>query len=227
VTTPELASLALLHEPARRSLYDWVVVQHRPVGREEAARAVGITRSLATFHLDRLVDGGLLLADYRRLNGRTGPGAGRPARVYWRSPREISVSVPERRYELAARVMVEALEKSARPGGKVREAAREIGQSIGATARGRAGARSSLRSALEANGYEPTEPDAEGVIRLRNCPFHALVEEHRPLVCDMNLALAEGIADAVGVDRRLQPRLDPRPGYCCVAFGPPRGRRTA
>jgi predicted ArsR family transcriptional regulator len=227
VTTSELASLALLDEPARRSLYDWVVAQDRPVGREEAARAVGITRSLATFHLDRLVDGGLLVADYRRLNGRTGPGAGRPARVYWRSPREISVSVPERRYELAARVMVEALEKSARSGAKVREAAREVGQSIGSTARGRAGARSSLRSALEANGYQPTAPDADGVIRLRNCPFHALVEEHRPLVCDMNLALAEGIADAMGIDGRLRPRLDQRPGYCCVAFGPPTGRRTA
>ena len=227
MTTSELASLALLDEPVRLRLYEWAVAQARPVGREEAARAVGISRSLATFHLDRLVDGGLLDADYRRLNGRTGPGAGRPARVYWRSPREISVSLPERRYELAARVMVEALEKSARAGRSVREAAHGVGETIGSAARGRT-ARSSLRSALSENGYEPTQPDADGVIRLRNCPFHALVEEHRPLVCDMNLALAEGIADAIGADASLRPRLDPQPGYCCVTFGPADGgRRTA
>ena len=221
MTTSELASLALLDEPVRLRLYEWAVAQARPVGREEAARAVGVSRSLATFHLDRLVDGGLLVADYRRLNGRTGPGAGRPARVYWRAPREISVSLPERRYELAARVMVEALEKSARAGGNVRQAAREVGQRIGS-------AEPSLRSALADNGYEPTEPDEEGVIRLRNCPFHALVDEHRPLVCDMNLALVEGITDAIGSDASLRPRLDPQPGYCCVAFGPEaEGRRTA
>ena len=198
----------------------------RRAGAPRRARGSGPSgrglRSLATFHLDRLVDGGLLVADYRRLNGRTGPGAGRPARVYWRSPREISVSVPERRYELAARVMVEALEKSARAGRNVREAAREVGQRIGSAAE------PSLRSALADNGYEPTEPDDEGVIRLRNCPFHALVDEHRPLVCDMNLALAEGITDAIGADASLRPRLDPQPGYCCVTFGPEaEGRRTA
>ena len=95
-----LAALQLLDEPVRRKLYDWVVDQPGAVGREAAASAVGVSRGLAAFHLDKLVDAGLLEASYQRLSGRVGPGAGRPARVYRRSGREFSVTVPERRYEL-------------------------------------------------------------------------------------------------------------------------------
>ncbi|HEY9378556.1 MAG TPA: helix-turn-helix domain-containing protein, partial [Jiangellaceae bacterium] len=87
---PGLLALGLLVEPVRRDLYDWVVAQGRPVGREESARALKITRALATFHLDRLAAAGLLESGYRRLSGRVGPGAGRPARVYWRADREFS-----------------------------------------------------------------------------------------------------------------------------------------
>ncbi len=65
--------MSLLDEPARHRLYDWVVAQARPVGREEAAKAAKITRSLATFHLDRLAEAGLLEAGYRRLSGKVGP----------------------------------------------------------------------------------------------------------------------------------------------------------
>lgn len=212
VTDSDLAAIALLDEPVRRRLYDWVVGEARPVGREEASRALGITRALAAFHLDRLVEGGLLDADYRRLNERRGPGAGRPARVYWRAPREVSVSLPERRYDLAARVMASALEASPRVGRRLREVARQIGREASDPA-------ATLKSALEAQGYEPAAPDAGGVVRLRNCPFHALVEEHRPLVCSMNLALTEGMTEAVG-ETAYRPVLDPVPGYCCVAFVP-------
>jgi predicted ArsR family transcriptional regulator len=223
-TDPDLASVALLDEPKRRAVYDWVVAQHRPVGREEAARALGITRALATFHLDRLAAGGLLDADYRRLNERRGPGAGRPARVYWRADRELSVSLPMRRYELAARTLAAALE--GRPDvaeSAAHEAGFGAGRRLGERIRREGGRRSpatSLRRALTEQGYEPALPDDTRVIRLRNCPFHSLVEEHRSLVCGMNLAMAEGLCESIGERLPYRPVLDPQPGMCCVAFVP-------
>jgi predicted ArsR family transcriptional regulator len=216
-----LGSLSLLDERARRRLYDWVVGQGRPVGREEAAKALKLTRALAAFHLDRLAEAGLLDSGYRRLSGRVGPGAGRPARVYWRADREFSVSVPDRRYERAAQLFAEAIEKLSpqSPPPALQHVARDVGRELGATPRrGRPARR--LAAALAASGYEPVT-DETGTIRLRNCPFDALVDSHRALVCGTNLAMAEGLASGAGV-RDMRPVLDPQPGYCCVAFVPDR-----
>ena len=216
-----LAAIGLLDEPVRRALYDWVVAQARPVGREEAARALRITRPLATFHLDRLAGGGLLDTGYKRLSGRAGPGAGRPARVYWRADREFSVTLPDRRYERAAQLFASALEEvgdGAVPAPLV-AAARRLGEELGAGSRRRAPGRR-LAAALEAGGYEP-HLEKTGTIRLRNCPFDALVDTYRPLVCGTNLAMAGGIVAGAGVTD-LEPILDPQPGFCCVAFVPKR-----
>jgi predicted ArsR family transcriptional regulator len=224
-TGDDLTAISLLGEPVRRALYEWVVAQGRPVGRDESARALGVTRALATFHLDRLAESGLLGSGYRRLNERRGPGAGRPARVYWRADREISVTMPERRYDRIAHLLAHGAEVSARSADAARDAARAAGREIGA--RARRGRRRSptrvLREALESEGYEQTALDDEGVIRLRNCPYDALVDEHRSLVCDMNLAMAEGLVEAVGAGDQVRPVLDPQPGSCCVAFVPRRG----
>lgn len=211
--------MGLLDEPVRRRLYDWVVAQGRAVGREEASKALSISRPLATFHLERLTSGGLLEAGYRRLSGKVGPGAGRPARVYTRAQREFRVMLPERRYDRAAELFALALERLG--GGQVpsalEDAARELGEDL-ARGAGRGSPTRRLTGALERAGYEPFV-DAAGTIRLRNCPFHALVEEHRPLMCGANLAMAEGLTHGSGA-AGLRPVLDPQPGSCCVAFVP-------
>ena len=218
----EIAGLASLGEPARRALYLYVTGRHRDVGRDEAARAAGISRSLAAFHLDRLVEEGLLEVSFRRLSGRAGPGAGRPSKLYRRSGREIEVSVPPRRYDLAARVLVTAVEASDSPATRkaLSKAARGIGEGIGAEARSRAGASPARKklfagmvAALEANGYEP-EPAATG-IRMRNCPFLSLARDHTETVCGMNLALIEGLVHGLQLPS-IKPVLDPAPGMCCV-----------
>lgn len=215
----DLAALRLLDEPLRRRLYEWVSGQPEPVGREQAAAAVGVSRALATFHLDKLAEAGLLDASYRRLTGRVGPGAGRPARVYRRADREFSVTVPARRYGDAADLFASALERigGGGPPPELREAAHEMGRRLSAGARSRS-ARRRLLGALEAGGYEPIT-DATGTIRLRNCPFDALTDGHRRLVCGTNLALAEGLIDGAGATA-VEPILDPQPGFCCVAFRP-------
>lgn len=220
----DIEAIGLLDEPARRAIYDWVVAQHRPVGRDEAASGVGISRALAAFHLDRLARGGLLDTEFRRLTGRTGPGAGRPAKLYRRGDREIAVSLPERRYDVAAKLLAGALEEvtGERPPAALRAAAHGVGEEVGRSARVTAGRRPSrarrraaLIETLAERGYEPIERD--GRLRLGNCPFDALVDTHRDLVCGMNLALAEGVLDGLG-ERRASARIDRQPGLCCVAF---------
>ena len=217
-----IAGLASLAEPARRALYLYVAGRPGDVSRDEAARAVGVSRGLAGFHLDRLVEEGLLETSFRRLSGRAGPGAGRPSKLYRRSRREIEVSVPPRSYDLAARVLVSAIERSDSPKTRkdLSKAAREIGEGIGAEARSRAGARPARRrlvagmvAALEENGYEPDAAGRE--IRLRNCPFQALACEHTETVCGMNLALIEGVVEGLQLPS-VKPVLAPEPGQCCV-----------
>jgi predicted ArsR family transcriptional regulator len=222
-----LAGLASLAEPQRRALYRLVVSLGRPVGKDEAAAAMGIARSLAAFHLDRLVADGLLTTEYRRLSERRGPGAGRPAKLYRRAERELSVTLPPRRYDLAARLLARAVDESIRTGAAVSETlgriAGEHGHRLGERARQLAGKRPSRRALFDAalavlgdDGYEPRADGAE--VRLANCPFDGLVDEQRDLVCGMNHDLLCGMASVVG-GNLFTARLEPSPGNCCVRLG--------
>ena len=215
---PDLASLSSLDDPVRRRLYEVVTRQSGPVSRDEAASAAGIGRALAVYHLDKLVESGLLTASYSRPPGRSGPGAGRPAKLYARSGREFAVTVPPREYELAARLLVQAVEAdpSDRSRTALAEAARRLGTELGRAFRPAEAGRD-VEGVLAQQGYEPSR-GGDGVIRLRNCPFHQLAEEHRDVVCGMNLALVEGLFAGLGADG-WHPSLDPRPGHCCVAIG--------
>jgi len=214
----DLASLSSLDDSLRRRLYEVVTSQPGPVSRDEAASAAGIGRALAVYHLDKLVESGLLTASYQRPPGRSGPGAGRPAKMYARSDREFAVSVPPREYELAARLLVQAVEAdpSNRSRTALAEAARRLGTELGSAFRP-SSAEPNVTGVLTQQGYEPC-CGADGVIRLRNCPFHQLAEQHREVVCGMNLALVEGLVEGLGADG-WHPALDPRPGQCCVAIG--------
>lgn len=226
----DIDAFAALQDPVRRRLYDHVVAQDREVSRNEAAEAVGVQRGLAAFHLDKLVQVGLLEATSRRITGRSGPGAGRPAKLYRRAPGEHRMSLPPRDYRTAALLLAEAAE-AAGLDLPVRELARDHGRALGAAAAdgraeapapaepGRSASMAEVLAALRARGYEPRwdETGAEQALRLRNCPFDALAGEFPPLVCGMNLALLEGVLEGLGTGD-LTARLDPRPGWCCVAI---------
>jgi predicted ArsR family transcriptional regulator len=220
-TTAELDSLALLGDPIRRRLYEYVAVQADPVDRDRAATAVDIGRSLAAFHLDRLAAGGLLDVEYHRRSGRTGPGAGRPAKFYRRAAaRQVDVSLPPRRYALAAEILVDGVERAADPDAviAVLASARATGERLAATAAPASTGEDALLEVLSSGGYEPLREGAE--IRLRNCPFDALVEDHRAVTCSMNLALLEGVASGVET-AGLVPEARPVDEFCCVAFVEP------
>src|SRR5215210_9185719 len=222
-----LATAALLNEPVRGALYAFVAGRDEPVDRDEAASAVGVGRPLAAFHLDRLVAAGLLGVEYRRRSGRTGPGAGRPAKFYRRVPgRTVELTLPARRYRLAAEILVEGIDRheSDRLRDQVRAAARERGVSLARQAvtpssgpvarRGAAAAgRKRLVDLLAAEGFEPRTDGDE--IRLRNCPFDVLVADHRDVTCSMNLALLEGVSEEIG-ETGLRPTPQRVEGSCCV-----------
>jgi predicted ArsR family transcriptional regulator len=213
----DLEAIALLQDPARRSLYEYVAAQRREVSRNEAAEAVGLQRGLAAFHLDRLATAGLLEVGYRRLTSRAGPGAGRPAKLYRRAKSERMYSAPPRDYARAARVFAEAVERSG---------AEPLLYDV-ARAQGTAASRTLAPSAdgisleefvqhLAASGYEPYA-DA-GSVRLRNCPFDSVAHEFAAVTCGMNLALLEGMLEGADLSAEYAARLEPRPGECCVAI---------
>jgi predicted ArsR family transcriptional regulator len=215
-----VAAVAALNEPTRRQLYDHVVRQPVPVGRDEVAAALEIPRATVAFHLDKLVDEQLLDVVYERRTGRSGPGAGRPAKLYHRSARTVAVSLPDRHYDLAGLLLAAAIEEADRSGEPPRAAlsrqARRQGEELGETARAAHADADSLDTVLftlEEHGFEPSTQDAQ--VLLRNCPFHSLAQAHTQLVCGMNLSLLEGLLDGLG-QTGLRAHLDPAPGRCCV-----------
>ncbi|MEU3726269.1 helix-turn-helix domain-containing protein [Streptomyces sp. NPDC031705] len=226
----DIDAIAVLQDPVRRRLYEYVAAQGREVGRNEAAEAAGVARTLAAHHLDKLTEAGLLESGSRRLTGRSGPGAGRPAKVYTRAPGERSVSLPARDYRTAAELLAEAAELAGLDAGLC-AAARGRGAALRGSAEPCASLEEAVRT-LVARGYEPYVEgggEARGVeaveesgkagpvVRMRNCPFHAVAERFPPLVCGMNLALLEGL---LGVDGPVRARMDARPGECCVVVEP-------
>jgi predicted ArsR family transcriptional regulator len=220
----DVSAVASLDEPTRRRIYDCVGAHAAPVGRDDVAAALGVPRRTAAFHLDRLAEQGLLAVSFARRTGRSGPGAGRPAKLYQRSAREVSVSLPPRHYDLAGRLLAGAVAQAQQSGEPPREVldrrARDFGQAM---ARERSGEQSGhqpghgdtgvLMRLLEEHGFEPRF--AGGDIVLRNCPFHALAQEHAELVCGMNLHLLEGVLEGLG-QTGLSACLDPGLARCCV-----------
>jgi len=215
VRDADVSAVAALDEPTRRRLYDHVVRQPGPVSRDDAAAALGLARQTAAFHLDRLADESLLDVVYERRSGRAGPGAGRPAKLYRRSTKQIAVSLPDRRYELAGRLLAQSVEESAATGAPVREVLHRKAEEFGTRLGERGG--SDLLDLLEQHGFEPRHE--EDAVVLGNCPFHALAREHTETVCGMNLHLLRGVLH--GLDESgYAARLSPSPGRCCVRLEP-------
>jgi len=219
----QLESLAALDDRVRRRLYALVVARGE-LSRDQAASAARVSRALAAFHLDRLVEAGLLEATFRRLKGRSGPGAGRPSKLYRRAADQFGVSLPPRGYELAARVLAGALASTGTPAAAetLRRAAREQGRALAKDAP--AGRGTPLRRAaraLESLGYEPG-PGAAGELVLRNCPFESLRASCSGVICGMNHALIEGLLEARGLGQ-VEACPEPDPGRCCVVLRERRG----
>jgi predicted ArsR family transcriptional regulator len=221
-----VAGIAALADPIRRDLYLYVSTQSAPVSRDQASDALGIARHTAKFHLDKLAEEGLLDTNFKRLSERRGPGAGRPTKLYKRSSRQLSVTLPERRYDLAAQLLASAIDTAIVDSSTVTDAlnaaAANWGRTVGDQARADAGPRPSRErllastcGALTEYGYEPHRVGS--AIVLCNCPFDTLAREHTQLVCGMNLAMLAAVTDRVS-EAGLAARLEPVPDRCCVVL---------
>lgn len=225
-----LGALALLNDEMRRRLYHCVRASTRPVTRDEAARELRVSAKLAAFHLDKLVEGGLLVADFETPSGHR-RRVGRAPKRYRPSSVAVMVSVPQRRYDLVGEILVDALgsaDADVPPAETARRVAYARGQQIGNARReelrrGRLGAERALGEVcglLDELGFEPTDAD-EG-LTLRNCPFHALAQRDPELVCGINASFVDGMLRGLG-NTTVEARLVPQPGLCCVRVCPPGG----
>lgn len=221
------AAVAALADPLRRRLYEMVRSAGHPVSRDQAADATGISRSLAAFHLDKLVARGLLTFEYTRPEGRSGPGAGRSSKMYSPSDVNIEVSIPERQYSVIGKLLVDSIlaepgqaERSAVAANVAATEGRRIGEEVRKELRmrppGTERALAATADILRDRGYEPY-PAEDGSLRLRSCPFHEVARHAPELVCRMNREFIEGIVRGIG-NRTLEAALEPTPGQCCVVL---------
>jgi predicted ArsR family transcriptional regulator len=230
-----IAAAAALKDELRSRIYGFIRRSRRAVTREEVAADAGISTKLAAFHLDHLVDRGLLNTHFARPEGRSGPGAGRTSKFYQPSDKQVEISIPPRKYDVAGELLLRALSSQTpeeSPGEAAlrvsNEAGLELGRELRASAgKGRVGAERALRvieNVLEERGYEPYRAE-KGVVRLKNCPFHHLAQQAPEFICAMNRQFVDGIAKGLGNDS-LQVLLEPSPTECCVCMRLPSGDRS-
>ena len=211
-----LAAVASLGDEKRRQLFEVVSSSDGPLGRDEAALAVDLPRSTASFHLDRLVRDGLLSVEFHKPEGKAGPGSGRPAKMYRTAANEVGAFVPDRNYDLAGELLASAIESSSAGGMPVRVALLATSREAGRAA---AAGNGTLEAFLAAEGYQP-EPDGSGGLTLVNCPFHRLAAKYPETVCTMNGAFLRGAASGCG-DSEERVHANDTPGQCCARIAPP------
>jgi predicted ArsR family transcriptional regulator len=209
-----IVRLCVLGDPARRAAYLAVRAADRALTRAEVADAVGISVRLAAFHLERLCSEGLVEATY--VGDGESAGVGHPAKRYRPTRTELEVSVPPRRYDLAAAILATAFEQAPdSTQDKLLDVATEYGRAIGSTTNATNGD-SRLLTALRVLGYEPTVNAVDDIV-LRNCPFRVVAEAQKEIVCAMNLALVTGVL--AGTESSHRAALSPSTERCCVVLG--------
>ena len=215
-TERAIRAVAALDDGLRRGMYEYIRAAQSPVTRDQAAASVGISRKLAAFHLDKLVDAGLLRAHYQQA-GRVG----RAPKVYEPSGDDIRVNIPQRQHDLLAEILLDAVQSdNAREA--LPQAAAERGRELGAAERqqvrpGKLGTERALTVAchlLERHGFEPVRESAS-CVQLRTCPFHPLAARATELVCGVNQAFLDGVLDGLEA-RTVHAALVPGSGGCCV-----------
>jgi predicted ArsR family transcriptional regulator len=212
-------AIAAVREPVRQRLYEYV--RHAPaaVSRDEAARATGLARHVVAFHLDKLAEAGVLTVEFRRLTGRSGPGAGRPSKLYRPASRRIELSLPQRQHRLLARFLAGGVTRGIE-GGAV---ARRYGWALGRRARRRqplpptATPEGCTEAILDRLGFAP-RPDGDAGIAIRSCPFDPLSRRYDKVVCAIGRALVEGVVDGSGANLWVDRASNPGP--CCLTLRP-------
>jgi predicted ArsR family transcriptional regulator len=200
--------VSALGDPTRRRVFFTVREADGLVGKDEVAERVGINRRLAGFHLDKLVEQGFLRAEFHRRTGRSGPGAGRPAKLYALAEAEIAVQLHERHYDLLATLLLRAM--TDRTGAPADEVLDRVGFEFGrelAEREGAAGAGLGNKTITEAvtqvirllsrYGFAPQADAESGSITARACPFEEMAQADPDRVCALDRSIWRGVLSVV------------------------------
>jgi len=197
IPLPPSPDARVLADERRRAIYQFVCRRHGPVTVNEVAAEFAIHRNAAKHHLDRLLEAGLLRAEFRRVNGRRGPGAGRPSKLYTPTDVEVSFSVPERHYDLLAHLLLQALTQ----GADLETVGARFGRQL-ADAATTTDVVEGVGQVLDRLGFRPKiETDDEGTlwITTENCPFGwVAMEAPAGEVCRLDRAIISGVLDGFG-----------------------------
>lgn len=214
---PPARKIGVLADATRARIHRFVRRAGRAVLRDEVASGTGVSRALAAFHLDKLVEAGLLKTHLARPPGRSGPGAGRTARYYEPSTGELNVSVPHRDYQAVGRILADAVEADpTRPLAAARELAAADGRALASQipVPKRATPMRKAEAFLEAAGFEPFRVSRDE-LAMRNCPYHALAKRSPAVVCTLASGLACGALEAMGAGD-LEVEVRPDEQMCCI-----------
>jgi len=171
-------ALAGIAQPELREIVLFARSRSRPISADDVAAEFGIHRSVARGRLDRLAETGLLTVSFKRLSGRAGPGAGRPAKLYSVPPETTALEFPARHYERLVAHFVDAVPEETRT---------EVGEEFGRDLAGEAGLprvrgfRAAAERACEALGklgFQASVVDADEhsvTIATPTCPLRPLV----------------------------------------------------
>lgn len=219
----ELDAVGVLIDPVRRSMYSFVRAAARPVTREDVAEATGSSVKLAAFHLDKLIEEGWLRS--RSDSSERPARGGRPPKQYEPTERQVSLSLPGRRYDVMARILLDAVHgDEGQLAQRVRQAGYERGRALAEASRTGGGRRrkgaertlAAVAGLLAELGFEPRRTRADEVTTA-NCPFRALAEAAPDTVCDAAQALAEGLVAGSG-GSGVEAGQDRAGGGCCVVL---------
>ena len=204
----ELGELASsLGDATRRGIYISVRESSEPVTASQVSAVFGLHTNVARHHLNKLVNDGYLRVTHRRRPGKRSPGAGRPAKHYEPTRKEISVQYPERRYDLLAELLLPVVERlDAR---SARGVAEEIGIEFGRELAAEIGmpedagfetAVKAVAKAMMEVGFGANAGDADHMLVTKHCPFGAAATDHPDIVCRLDQGIVRGLLEATNHD---------------------------
>jgi len=193
-----------LGDPTRRAIYIAVRESADPMTTSKVAGLFGIHPNVARHHLDRLAEDGYLRVSHERKAG--GPGAGRPAKTFESTNKEVSVHFAPRRFEMLTEMLFQVLEEVSPP--DVSAVAERVGRSYGKQLAAEIGAPhdpgydeavQAVASAMTGLGFS-VDPDVEGQRLLTShCPFGETATSHPEVICSLDRGIVAGLFGALSV----------------------------
>jgi predicted ArsR family transcriptional regulator len=209
---------ASLGDPTRRGIYLTVRASSEPLTTSDIASIFDIHPNVARHHLDRLAGDGYLRVTRRRPEGRGGPGAGRPAKWYEATEKEIDVNLPTRRFDLLAELLLRLVDRLAPA--DLAAVAEDVGRDYGRDLAAQIGlpeepgyeqAVRAVAQAMTMAGFEvDAEPDAHRLLT-SFCPFGTTAIAHPEVVCSLDRGMVTGLLEALHQPWRAV-TLTPHPG---------------